>query len=259
MIFTIIASLFLYANVHASTNQNSQKTWKVLHITSYHMPWEWTDAQFNGFKDALQGLNIEYKILQMNTKRNNSKEWLERVAKEARELIETWHPDLVYTNDDHAQDLVARHYVNTTIPFVFSGVNADPRAYGFAGSKNITGVLEQEHFVQTVQLLKEIAPRVRKVAVILDQDPTWNGVVNRMKEQASQLPEVEFVRWDVISTFDEYKQKIQDYQQQVDAIASLGIFTYKDAQGRNVPYTEVLTFPILDFGEYWRGFPTDTP
>lgn len=66
---------------------------------------------------------------------------------------------MVYTSDDIAQEFVAKYYINSAIPFVFSGVNADPRAYGFTGSHNVTGVLEQEHFVQSVQLLKEIGNR----------------------------------------------------------------------------------------------------
>ena len=62
---------------------------KVLHIMSYHSPWEWTDEQFRGFKDALKGVEIEYKVFQMDTKRNSSPEWKEKVARGATHLIET--------------------------------------------------------------------------------------------------------------------------------------------------------------------------
>lgn len=216
------------------------RKWKILHVMSYHSPWEWTDEQFRGFKEALKDLDIEYKVIQMNTLNNNSLEWKEEVGKQVRELITTWQPDLVYTNDDNAQELVTKYYINSHIPFVFSGVNADPKKYGFEGSKNITGVLEHEHFMQTMKLLKVISPSVHKIAVVIDNGPTWDGVIKRMKENAKQFPDIEFTIWDVISTFEEYKQKIKEYQKQVDAIALLGIFTYKDASGNNVPYTEVL-------------------
>jgi ABC-type uncharacterized transport system substrate-binding protein len=211
---------------------------------SYHAPWEWTDNQLNGFKDGLKDLDIEYKVLQIDAKRRNSPEWKVYIGQEAKELIETWHPDMVYTSDDIAQELVAKYYVNSTIPFVFSGVNADPKTYGFTGSQNVTGVLEQEHFVQTVQLLKAIVPSVRKIAVVLDDDPTWDGVVHRMKEQAKQLQDVEFVSWNVITTFAEYKSKVKELQDKVDAIAPLGIFTFKDEYGNNVPYSEVLKWTV---------------
>jgi ABC-type uncharacterized transport system substrate-binding protein len=234
-----------------------QARFKVLHIMSFHSPWEWTDEQFRGFKDALTGVEIEYKVFQMDTKRNRSPEWKEKVARGATHLIKAWKPDLVYTNDDLAQELVVKNYVNSEIPFVFSGVNADPKIDGFVGSKNITGVLEQEHFIQSVQLLREIVPHISKVAVVLDKDLTWDGVVKRMQDQAKQLPGIEFVSWDVISTFDEYKQKVMGYQGKVDAIASLCIFTFKDANGKNVPYQTVLKWTaqnsaIPDFS-FWES------
>lgn len=65
-----------------------------------------------------------------------------------------------------------------------------------------------------------------------------------MQEQAKQLPDVEFVSWDVILTFEDYKHKIQELQGKVDAIAPLGIFTFKDAYGHNVPYPEVLQWTV---------------
>jgi ABC-type uncharacterized transport system substrate-binding protein len=240
MVLSLISILAFYRGAHAEGTQDLHKKWKILHIMSYHSPWEWTDEQFRGFKDALKGLDIEYKVLQMNTMNNNSTEWKEEIGKQARELITTWKPDLVYTNDDNAQEFVTKYYINSDIPFVFSGVNADPKAYGFDGSKNITGVLEHEHFTQTMKLLKEVSPNVSKIAVVIDDGPTWGGVTKRMKENAKQFPDIKFVTWDHIRTFAEYKQKIKEYQTQVDAIALLGIFTYKDASGNNVPYTEVL-------------------
>jgi ABC-type uncharacterized transport system substrate-binding protein len=67
-----------------------------------------------------------------------------------------------------------------------------------------------------------------------------------MKANVAQLPGVELVSWDVITTFEEYKKKMLGYQGQVDAVASLGIFGFKDASGRNVPYTEVLQWTALN-------------
>jgi ABC-type uncharacterized transport system substrate-binding protein len=174
----------------------------------------------------------------MDTKRNSSEEWKEKVGKEARDLINNWKPDLVYTNDDNAQEYVTKYYINSTIPFVFSAVNNDPSTYGFIGSTNIAGVLEQEHFVETVNLLKEIVPTVKNITVIIDDDPTWPGVIARMQLKLYYLPDVKFIEWDIIYTFEEYKQKINEIS--AGAIALLGIFTFKDAYGQNVPYQEVL-------------------
>lgn len=216
------------------------RSYKILHVMSYHSPWSWTDGQLQGFQEAMQGVPVEYKVFQMDTKRNSAPEAKKKVGREAVALIESWKPDLVYTSDDDAQEHVARQFINASIPFVFSGVNSPPAAYGFVGAKNMTGVLEQEHFVESVNLLRQLVPRVKRIAVVLDEAPMWDPVRARMKEALARLPGIEFGPWDTIRTFDEYQQKIRAYHGQVDAVALLGIFNFKDRQGKDVPYQEVL-------------------
>lgn len=220
--------------------QIEQETFKILHIMSYHQEWEWNIEQLDGFKYPLRDLDIEYKIFEMDTKRQSTEEWKTEVGAEARGLIETWQPDLVYLNDDDAQRYVTQHFVNTDIPFVFSGVNAEPEAYDFVGSSNVTGVLERPHYAQSVQLLKRIAPDIKTIAVVIDDSAMWDNVIGVMKAEADQLPDVNVVHWDAIFTFDEYKQKIAEYQTEVDAIALIGIFNFKDEDGVNVPFEDVL-------------------
>ncbi|HRD65973.1 MAG TPA: ABC transporter substrate binding protein [Candidatus Competibacter sp.] len=135
---------------------------------------------------------------------------------------------------------MAAHYVDQKLPFVFSGVNKDPNIYRFVGSKNIAGVLEQEHFVESVNLLRQIVPGVKRIAAVFDGDAMWDPVIARMRERIAQVPEVEIVSWDRIQTFDEYQRKIAEYPNRADAIALIGIFNFKDAQGKNVPYQDVL-------------------
>jgi ABC-type uncharacterized transport system substrate-binding protein len=216
-----------------------RRSWKILHIMSYHSPWKWTDGQLAGFKAALQDLNIEYKVFQMDTKRRSDEAWRRKVGQEARDLIDSWKPDLVYTSDDYAQEYVAKYYLNQKLPFVFSGVNADPSQYGFVGSKNITGVLEQEHFVETVKLLQQIVPKVHKIAVIYDDDPTWPPVIARMRQSLKELPDITIISWDLIHTFAEFKRRMTALEKEADAVCFLGIFTFKDEHGKNVSYKEV--------------------
>lgn len=207
---------------------------------SYHSPWKWTNDQFNGFKRGFNISNTAYKTFQMDAKHNNCEAAMQEAGQVARQLIESWKPDLVYVNDDIAQKYVTQHYVNSDIPFVFSGVNTNPIKYGFLGSRNITGIMEQEHFVQTVKLLQKIVPDIHNIAVIFDTGPTWEGVGGRMLEKLPGLSGIQVKSWNIISSFTEYKQLIKRLQTQVDAIALLGIFAYKDDKGACVPYTKVL-------------------
>lgn len=230
--------------------------WKILHIMSYHSPWQWTDGQLAGFKAALRGLDVEYKVFQLDMKRRTDDAWKKQVSLAARELIDTWKPDLVYTSDDYAQEYVSKYYINQDLPFVFSGVNADPAGYGFEGSKNITGVLEEEHVVETIKLLKQIVPGVKKIAVIYDDDPTWPPVLARMRKSLSQMPGITISSWNLIKTFAQFKQRIMELQKEADAIAFLGIFTFKDKQGKNVSYKTVsrwvMDHSILPDFSFWQ-------
>ena len=217
------------------------KTYKILHVMSFHSPWEWTDSQFNSFKDAFQGVPVEFKVYQMDAKRQSSKGHLEQAGKEARQIIETWKPDLVFISDDPGMVEVTTHYLNQKLPIVFSAVNADPEDYKLDGVSNVTGVLEREHVIETFRLLKKLVPNVHKVAIISDKAPMWAQVIRRMKEQEKNLATegIEIVKYDIPETFEQFKQIVKDYEGKVDAVGYLGIFGFKDSSGKNVLYQDV--------------------
>lgn len=234
-------------NDSASTSKIAKlptKNFKILHIMSYHSPWEWTDTLLSGFQSALSDLNIEYKVFQMDTKRDNSESSIAAKTETAHNLIDSWKPDLVYTSDDDALKYLAKYYVNSKLPMVFSAVNENPEKYGVRDCQNITGILETEHFVESVKLIKEVIPTVRKIAVITDDGPMWTPVIRRMKARLNELPEVQFVSWDTVYTFAEYKSKIKNYESSADAVAFLGIFSFKDEKGENVPYQDVQRWTV---------------
>lgn len=223
-----------------SAPQPAQKKFKVLHVMSYHSPWEWTDMQFEGFRDALKGLDVEYRVYQMDAKNRSSAERLQNSGREAAELIVGWRPDLVYTSDDEAQQYVTGPHAGGTIPFVFSGVNKTPQEYGFSQKMNVTGVLEIEHFVESAALFHRIVPGATRVAVVFDDAPIWEAVAKRMKARVGEIPGIEFVAWDTIGTFADYQAKMKEYEKQVDGVCLVGIFNFKDERGSNVHYRDVL-------------------
>jgi ABC-type uncharacterized transport system substrate-binding protein len=217
-----------------------RRPFRILHVMSYHSPWRWTDGQLEGFREGLGDVPVELRVFQMDTKRNSTPAAMERAGREARALVEQWKPDLVYASDDDAQEYVTRHYLGRELPFVFSGVNEDPAVYGFVGSRNVTGVVEQEHFLESVQLLRRLAPGVRRMAVVFDDAAMWGPVEERMRTAARLLPDLQLGPWDTVRTFDEYQRKMREYGSTVDAVALIGVFAFQDAAGRNVPYQEVL-------------------
>jgi len=87
---------------------------------SYHSPWRWTDGQLEGFKEGMADASVEYQVFQMDTKRNSTADAKDKKGQEARALIKSWQPDLVYTTDDDAQEYVTTHYVRNMSPLTMS-------------------------------------------------------------------------------------------------------------------------------------------
>ena len=234
-----------------------QPPFKILHVMSYHSEWQWNIDQLNGFKNALDGISIEYSIFEMDTKHRFSAEAISQSAQGARKLIDSWKPDLIYTSDDHAQKYVAQHYINSPLPIVFSGVNADPADYKFTNSSNVTGVTEVEHAYQTIALLNRIVPGLETIALIIDDEPIWPGVVNRVERAVDDMPGIDIAHVYKVETFEDYKEIISKQSTDIDAFGILGVFTFFDKLGHEIPFEHVLKWTAEngktpDFS-FWGG------
>ena len=180
----------------------------------------------------------------MDTKRNPSEEWKKKSASDAMSLIEEWEPDVVYLTDDNAQRYVGMNYLDSDILFVYSGVDNDPSNYGYLEAKNFVGVIERHHLKETVELLRDFYPSVNKIGVIYDDSVTGELNTKNMVEISKEMSDVEFVEWARVSTFEEYKSKVQEYQESADAILFLNIHTIKDEEGNIIPSPEIAKWEI---------------
>ena len=236
----LLAALLLLNSGLALASEKSQPL-RILHVMSFHSPYRWTDGQLAGFKQGLGAdVRVEYRVLQMDANRNKTPQVKEEKGAEARAIIESWRPDLVYTSDDDAARYVIQPHINTNTPMVFSGVNKNPEDYGFNNAKNVTGVLEREHFVETVHLLQNIAPGIRRLAIISDDGPQFTPMLQRIQDNRGRIPGVQITATDIVRNYADFQKKVLSYQDQADAILLLGIFTLRDEKGVSVPYPEVL-------------------
>ena len=253
LLLIFICGLSFYLPAKSLPNQS----FKILHVMSYHQDWVWNSQQFQGFKEGIGDLDVEYKVVELDTKRNSLPSAIEEKANIAKKIISDWQPDLLYANDDNAQKYVAQPYVGTSMPIVFSAVNRDPSEYGFLGAPNVTGVMEYEHFIPSINLLRQVAGDIKRIAVIVDDDPTWRGVITRMRNSLKTIDNLEVTEWILVSDFTQYKQTIHDLQNQVDAIALLGIFNIKDEKGHDINYERVLKWTtensLLPDFSFWES------
>lgn len=213
---------------------------RILHVMSYEAGWGWNQDQLRGFLEGFGPAEVELKVVELDAKHRSDAQ-VKAAAQQAFALIEQWKPQLVYVNDDVAQAEVTVRYLNTALPFVYSGVNQDPRDYGFDKARNVTGVLEREHFAGTIALLRELRPRSRlRLAIVVDDDPTWIGVAARIRQELERRSDIEVLRWLQPRTFEAYRQAMLELQEQVDAVGLLGVFRFRRRDGSFADYEEVL-------------------
>lgn len=233
----VLHLLCLSQPVQAQAARGTAHTYRILHIMSFNSPYRWTDGQFDGFKAGLgTDVEVEYKVFQIDTKRQSSMEEQERNGHKARQLVEEWKPDLVFTSDDDAVRLVTKYYVNKPLPFVFCGVNLSAEDFGIQGASNITGVLEREHILETIHLMQALKPGVRRIQVLSDNATYWPQVIGRIRTLARTNTDFDLVGVDQPIAYAELQRLVLDNPNKADAYLILGNFNFKDGKGADVPY-----------------------
>ena len=191
---------------------------KVLLVHSYHAQYEWVAQITRGVKRAFEFASVDCEVFHMDTKRRSDLEWKRQAGEAAAEVVLQWKPDVVIAVDDNAQEYFAKRYAGQNDPqIIFCGVNADPAKYGYPAA-NVTGILERPYYAATIDILLEILPEARRLAVITDNSPTSAGAIEYMRQhqQTSMTP----VCWETPNTFEEWKASILKVQDSADAIAT---------------------------------------
>lgn len=236
---------------------------RVLVVHSYHVEWEWDQDIGKGIieglhrKGYIEGQDYELKTFCMDTKSTyTTPEQIKQRAKAAIDIIEEFSPDIVFVNDDNALTYVAveytKRYPDKNLPFVFSGVNADPTSCDSIESLevpggHITGALERFPYYAAFSLGKRIFPKTSKILLLADKSPSSTFVVNAFRER--YLDKVDDSPLQVsgpiqVATFKEWKEKVTEYQTKADFI---GIITYhqlKDENGKVVLASEVVDWTV---------------
>jgi hypothetical protein len=231
----------LPALLYGAIGRAAASPWRprIFHVMSFDSPWRWTDGQLAGFRDGLAPLDADIQVFQMDAKRHASPQARAERGRLARAAIEAWRPDLIYTSDDDALGQIGPYFADGAIPLVFSGANRTLAEHGLEGAPAITGVLEQEHFAESVRLLRTLVPGVRRLAVLGDTAPHWSAVLARIRRSMPALPGIELDYVEFTDRYDRFRACVTECEHRVDAIVYLGIFNLLAAEGGNVPYQTV--------------------
>ena len=198
-LFTTLFTLSFSANTYAQiefpkTNQpfteHATKTTDTLpvclYIASYAPGYPWQDGIERGLRRTLNH-QCQLKTFFMNTKKISSKIKLEKIGLQAIDFIVANKPDIVIVSDDNAVKYVLEpHYKNSTIPFVFCGVNNTATTYQLP-YKNTTGMIEKNPTKHLLRLLFSHNPSKTKIAFLTSISTTTDKNIDEFTTLTDSL------------------------------------------------------------------------
>ncbi len=187
---------------------------KILYVGSYNSGNFWSDGITAGIKESLKKRKgIELKIFRMDSKKYSDEKSKRNAGLKAKQIIETWKPDLVITSDDNAAKyLIAPYYINSDLPFVFCGINWDASIYGLP-CKNVTGMIE----ISLVQeFLKNIRPIARgdKIGYIAPNTTSAKQVL----KQNQKIVKINSENVKFVKNFSQWKEAYKHLQKNADIL-----------------------------------------
>jgi hypothetical protein len=159
---------------------------KCLFISSYHQGYAWADGVELGIRFTLNN-KCELRQFDMDTKRHKKQSFAKKKALEARNIIESWHPDIVIVADDNAVKYVLqKYYKDAAIPFVFCGVNWTADEYNFP-YKNATGIIEVAPIRPLLDEVVSLLPRAKRALYIGANTGTETKNYERFEKATAQM------------------------------------------------------------------------
>ena len=210
-------------NTTKKEQNNSKKHMKVYIVVSYESYNVCSTPQINGIKKALikkYGKNVSFKVHFMNTKTiNANKKAMQKDAAIVLREIKVYKPNIVFTVDDNAFREVGLKLNKASFPVVFTGMNGQPEKYNkkvrFLDEKhlpctNITGVYEKLHISTSINVIKNIIPKLHHVLVLLDRTPTGNAIKIQIEKELKANPVGKIkVEIQQLGTDEEYQKVLQ--------------------------------------------------
>ncbi len=179
---------------------------KVLYINSYHKGYQWSDDVEKGLLKALHiksradgsldtsNSEVDFRLFRMDTKLNKSQTFIEQSVQTARDIIESWKPDIVVFSDDNAAKyLIEPFYKKSSFPIVFCGLNWDAKIYNFP-RETTTGMVEVDPIMETIDLLKLYAKGKRLGYIGSDNLSNQKSLENFRKQLGLQFSSGKLLR-----------------------------------------------------------------
>lgn len=235
---------------------------RLLILHSYHQGLNWTDAIQAGILESLTASGQHYEVY---TEYLDSLRFPQPVqtgfadtAARLHDKYQNRQPDVVLVSDNHAYDFMLAHRdrIAPGKPLVFCGVN-NLKPQDVTGLTNLTGVAETPSFRKTLQLIRQIQPKVAKLLVISDNSVTGQANQALIREALRQIGEPFATEYWTDSRIDHAEARLR---QQTADTAVLLAGRQTDETGQAMPTDDATArlaqaspVPIYSSHDFWIG------
>jgi ABC-type uncharacterized transport system substrate-binding protein len=211
---------------------------RILILHSYATDFPWVRDINIGINRILKGKPFLIRWNYLDTKRNPSKEYKDRAGANAIREVKKWKPDVIIAIDDNAQQMVAKDFIDSpSTKIVFTGVNAEPKKYGYDKAGNVTGVLERIPFKAVHEAFMLLNPTGRFVHVC-DNSET-SGFIQKELEEFDWKP-LTLVETIMCPTFSDWKKAIALANEKADFLLITHYHTIMEENGKIMRPKDVL-------------------
>ena len=185
---------------------------------SYALDSSWARDITKGIIRILDGKPYSLRFYHLDTERHPEPEYLVKAARNSKQIIEDWKPDLIILVDDPAQELVGKHYVNDPdIDIVFAGVNGYAETYGYDNALNVTGILQRIPFDELKEVFRQILPPEGKRLFYLGDASLTGRIAAEQFREVSWEP-FEMVKMVQAGNFDEWQSAVRAARETADLL-----------------------------------------
>lgn len=191
----LVLILALSCAQKSCAQDNLERQFRILFISSYSYSNAAVPDQLNGFEKGLEGVNAEitYEFMDSDVYYGavdimNFDKYLKYKVYSARNF------DLVVVADD----LALRYAINNRatmfpdLPIVFMGINNKTEAVTAAAMKNSTGIAESPDFEGNYALMKALFPEREHLVVVVDSSVAGQGDYVEFMKFSEKHPELEY-------------------------------------------------------------------
>ena len=215
LLASILIALFLTTVLGRTAAAQSPK--KALYVNSYHQGYAWSDSIQSEVEKTFRQADVQYQVVYMDTKNKKQPGDIAAAVQNVKSSIESFKPDVVIMSDDNAvRHVLVPSYKDSSLPFVFCGVNWDCADYGLPVS-NVTGMLEISLIPQMLDTVRPLA-KGNRIAILSNDNET-----DRM--EGSYIQKKFNLQWAAeryVKTFAEWKVAYSELQDSADILFLYG-------------------------------------